>query len=823
MSFAGSAVPENGTRRALSVWVVPVAGLVGLWLWLAFSSGGYSAEQWLPPSLALGLFGLVACLLIAYPRRPGQLSLAVLTLFGCYGVWVALSALWASSVTRVWMESARTFSYVLVFALALVYFTDPAARRAFRYLLMGAASVLLAVCVWRLWSASDVAALFFEKRFTFPVSYPNNAGALFLVSFWPLMWLATSREERAPVRGVALGLATGLLGLAVMTQSRGAIWSLAVATAFMFLLTPTRLRMLFYLVVPTLLMVYAFPNLNRYWVNGPEATGGAVAGRTLLVAALTAVFIGMIVALLERWVNVSRRMKGVFGTVILLGVVAGIVYASVLVTSTAGGPIKWVTQSWREFTGRTNAEWSTEPTSRFTLVSSTGRVAIWRVAWLEFKSAPVLGVGADNFIFENDRLRPEESSKPQQAHSIELQVLGETGIVGGFFAFGGILAILVGVLWPRCAAGWLGARGTWLRRRKSEPPPGSTTACSRWCNPRWGTDPGVYGWEIALLVGAAYWLVHASVDWLWQMAGVTIPALLFVAAAISSVDARAGVLWPRLRRRPRSAKTPDASQTAEVNDTQERQVDIGRQGRVVRRQRREDGRLQPPGLLSHVYRALVVTLSLAVLVGAGLPYLSLLFQHSALALADVDAYRAVKRAESVRWLQPADPGPYLTAASIYQRSANAALGSDRADRSGAVLDDLALCMASYEQATRNEPADWSLRYGAGVAGLNLLIAEEEVGGVAPDVDYGSLITTIPGLADWSALSSATGEAAAPGQAEESLAKDETTRASAAYYRGLSQRDIGRVILNFLEAAHYRNPLATQVDAAIQALDTITSP
>ncbi len=188
---------------------------------------------------------------------------------------------------------------------------------------MGAAFVLLAVCIWRLWSADSIAGLFIDNRLAYPVSYTNNAATLFLVAFWPLMWLAAGREERAPVRGVALGLATGLLGLAIMTQSRGAIWSLAITLVLTFIVSPTRLRTLFYLIVPALLMVYAFPHLNRYWLEGPDVVGGGVGARTLFVASIIAAFIGMILALLERWVQVSRTMKAIFGTVILVGVAGG--------------------------------------------------------------------------------------------------------------------------------------------------------------------------------------------------------------------------------------------------------------------------------------------------------------------------------------------------------------------------------------------------------------------------------------------------------------------------------------------------------------------
>lgn len=841
MTPVGGTVAESESRlRFTGIWGAPLVVLFAVWLWLAFSSGGFIKDHWLLPSAVLGFFGLIVALLVAYPRRPRPLSFAVLTLFGCYGVWVAFSALWADSVTRTWLESGRTFSYLLVLALALVYLSDKSARRFFRYLVMAGALVLLVTCLAKLGLADTdgIAGLFIDKRFSYPVSYSNNAAALFLVTFWPLMWLAAGPEERAPVRGVALGLATGLLGLAIMTQSRGAIWSLAITMLFTFVMSPARLRTLLYLLVPALLVVYVFPNLNRYWLEGPAAVGGALGVRTLAAASIIAGLLGLILALLEKWVGVSRRMKVIFGTIVLLGALGGIVYGSMELTRDVGGPVKWVSQTWRQFTGQAAEAPRAKGASRFTMVYSTGRVGIWKVALRELETAPVVGVGADNFVFQYDRLRTTETYKPKQAHSFELQVLGETGVVGGVFAFGGILLAAGGLLWPRCASGWRGVRTRWLRKRNR-----TYSTESAGTSTRWGDDPLIYGWELALLAGCAYWLIHASVDWLWQMAGVSIPAVLLLAAGVAGVDARAGILRPRVSKssramRPQTTTSPqrwdEASVTAGLVSLDapadyesflvtEHRADryagrIGRRQRRAAKRRRSFERAQPPGPLSHVFRLLLVALSLVVIVFAGLPYVSLQYQNSARALADQDAFRAAKRAEAARWLSFGDPEPYETQASIYRMLAAETLVHDDPDRAGAVLDALALAFGSCEKAVALEPADWSLQKAAGVAAIDLLLATGYVEGWTAGLTDDDLSGSPTGARDWSGLAGL--QQAAPGVATGSVARDETTLAEVKYYRSLSRDRLVEIALGFLRAADERNPLASQIDLDMQDLTVI---
>ena len=653
--IVGTAGADSVPGKRNLVWAAPIALLVGIGYWLAFSSGGYPPRQWAIPTMVLGLFGVAAAAAKAYPRRPRQLSLAVLALFGAYSIWVACSAIWATSASRVWLESGRTFGYLLILALALTYFTSAPARTIFRYLLMAGTLALLFVCIGRLWSAQDLSALFSAGRLQYPTGYANSAAALFLVCFWPLMWLAAGPGEHAPVRGIAVGTATGLVGLAILTQSRGAIYSLAITLVLMFILSPARIRLLFYLLVPALFMGYAFPRLNRYWLEGPQNLGGGQAARTLLLTALAAGFIGMMLALLERWIRVTARMKAVFGGVIAAACLAGLVYGAVTLTTQYEGPGAWAAQTWHQFTastatGRIDGARPSPATSdsRLTDVSANGRLDLWKAAWHEFSSSPVVGAGAGNFVYAYSRPRAVGNPGSRQADSITLQILGDTGIIGGLFAFGAIILAVCGILWPRFSAGWSRARRWWLRHSAKRAKARAKASKSARPPSRWGDDPSAYGWEMALVVGAACWFIHANVEWLWQMPGVSIPAVLMLAAAVASVDARAGVLWPRIEqhlRWKRSAKvvghgsadrvgvgTADTAETAggsgDRSDHPKPPVPTGPAPRRTRQKTAGLMRLDD-GPLPLAFRIGSIVLSVVVLVLAEFAFFSVQLQTSA--------------------------------------------------------------------------------------------------------------------------------------------------------------------------------------------------
>lgn len=173
-----------------------------------------------------------------------------------------------------------------------------------------------------------------------------------------------------------------------------------------------------------------------------------------------------------------------------------------------------------------------------------------------------------------------------------LQVPGDTGLVGAVLAFGAILVSIVGILWPRLAVGWGQAKRVW----RAEGGQGSKTsqgASMSGISSRWGDEPLAYGWQMALFAGAAFWFLEANMESLWPMAGVTVPALLMIAAGLAATDARAasagsGAAEPRA---PSARRFPR-------------------------------GNLRPAGRLSRAFRIALIVLSVTVVILSGSAYLA---------------------------------------------------------------------------------------------------------------------------------------------------------------------------------------------------------
>ena len=134
---------------------------------------------------------------------------------------------------------------------------------------------------------------------------------------------------------------------------------------------------------------------------------------------------------------------------------------------------------------------------RFASLSSNNRLAWWGEARDIFEAHPLAGAGANSFEVARKRYR-ELASSVTQPHSVPLQFLAGTGVVG--------LALLLALV-AAAAAAAVGA----VRRLD-------------------GTERDA---AAALAVALALWLVHALVDYDWDFVAVTGPAF-FAAGALAA-------------------------------------------------------------------------------------------------------------------------------------------------------------------------------------------------------------------------------------------------------------------------------------------------
>jgi tetratricopeptide (TPR) repeat protein len=129
-----------------------------------------------------------------------------------------------------------------------------------------------------------------------------------------------------------------------------------------------------------------------------------------------------------------------------------------------------------------------------------------------FEDNPVAGIGAENYQEEYLR-RGNSFEQPRYAHSLELGVLSQTGIVGAVLLFGALGAALVAAL---------------ARRRRAGP---------------------ALAWLSAGALGMfAYWLAHASVDWLWEFPALGGLAFAALGLAIAPEPADEAATRRRLSR-----------------------------------------------------------------------------------------------------------------------------------------------------------------------------------------------------------------------------------------------------------------------------------
>ena len=242
-------------RRTVTIPLPRIAGsgvlAAGIALAIAAASfaaaGGLRLERTTNVLIAAMLAGaaLVATAIIQRPwtRDAPLYGGGALLAVAVLAAGTALSVIWSLAPSDSWIEAARTFAYLALFAagMALVRL-EP---RGWSAVLVGVAGGCLIVCAWALLTKVFPASLASEEtyaRLREPFAYWNSVGLMAALGVPPLLWLAARRSGHAAGNALAwpgIGL---LLVCLMLSYSRGALVALLIGLALWFAVVPLRLR-----------------------------------------------------------------------------------------------------------------------------------------------------------------------------------------------------------------------------------------------------------------------------------------------------------------------------------------------------------------------------------------------------------------------------------------------------------------------------------------------------------------------------------------------------------------------------------------------------
>jgi hypothetical protein len=461
-----------------------------------FAGGGYFPSSWGWPIVgAAWAAGLM--LLTDTTTGLGRLAATAVASLAALAAWTALGTIWSIDVTQSVLEAERTLVYVAALLAALL-----SARRHPERLAHGVWAAASILCGWALVTRLvpdrfGVIDPISRYRLSGPIGYWNGLGLLAAIGIVLAVGL-TARASSRLGRATAAASLPGLTLTLYFTFSRGSWIALGAALLVALAVAPRRHQLFWSMVA-----VAPWPALAiwRAAVSSALTTFGSAlpdmsrqghrVAFVLVAASAASALAASAVATLERRVRFPPRARH--------GVTAAVVVASLVavlaIIGRYGSPLTIASNAWSSFSNRPALQSGNLNTRLFQL-SGNGRTTQWHVAWLDAKHHPLLGSGAGSFEDVWFRERPV-AIKVRDAHNLYVETLAELGPFG--------LALLVAALALPLVAG--------LRRRNGP------------------------------LVFAAYgayvaFLLHVAVDWDWEIASVTLAALLCGAVLLAVPDAR---------------------------------------------------------------------------------------------------------------------------------------------------------------------------------------------------------------------------------------------------------------------------------------------
>jgi O-antigen ligase len=402
-------------------------------------------------------------------------------------MWTALSLVWTRDYPQTMLEIQRLFVYVAVATAAVLVLR----RRYVPWAVAGMAAAAFGICAYalatRVFPTVGRETRVAQNRLEGTIGYWNGLGIFAVITVFLLLALLV-RSPWRPVRPLAAAAVVIVLPVLYFTYSRGAWAALIVGVPVAFALDPHRLRTsLRVLVVAPFAAVAVIVcarsgALTQLFGSLGEATveGHRVAVEIVLLAVGAAV-----ATTVFEWASARARPSADLRRAYAVTLLAAVLVAVSLALAHYGGPVSAAKRAYHSFNSPAVQVGVGESlNARLFNLSSNHRLDLWSAAWRDFAAHPVLGSGAGSF--ETFWYRHRTDTQPvRDAHSLYLETLAELGIPG--------LVLLVLVLATPLAAV--------ARIRRS---------------------------AFAPMLAAAYvaFLLHAAVDWDWELSAVTLTALL---------------------------------------------------------------------------------------------------------------------------------------------------------------------------------------------------------------------------------------------------------------------------------------------------------
>jgi hypothetical protein len=474
---------------------------------LAFANGGYFPVAWGWSGLALLWLAAIA-LALGVAVEMGAFERLFLGALAGLTAWISLSLLWTSSVPGTVLDDERMLVYLSAGVAGVLLLR----RSSVPTLLLG------------IWAAITVASMYglatrlfpdqlgvydpiSGNRLSEPVGYWNGLGIL--AAMGALLALGLAARSGPVVRCLAAASTVFLLLALYFTFSRGGWIAFFAGLAAAIALDRRRLQLIttaFVLAPWAALAIWAASTSAALTHAGATLEAASRDGHGLAVIAVSLAVVAALAVLtldwLEATVSVPHMLRRFYaGTLIF------VLAASMLVVfGRYGFPPTLARKAYRAFSSTTPNQ-GTNLNKRLFSLSGNYRSDNWHTAWQQAAAHPLLGGGAgsfDKYWFQHRRV----AVTVHDAHNLYLETLAELGPPGLL-----LLALALGV--PLAA----------VRRARSSP--------------------------LAAAAFAAYvaYLLHAAIDWDWEMPALTLAALFCGLALLAAArrDGKPKVLHPHVR------------------------------------------------------------------------------------------------------------------------------------------------------------------------------------------------------------------------------------------------------------------------------------